>query len=144
MKTITLKCKNLLPLITLLFFVTAGEAQTTQVYNANDTFVVPAGVTSVQAEAWGAGGAGGGNSTTNDGGGGGGGGAYSRVTLSVTGGDSHNITVGAGGTGNSGTGNPGGNSSFSSILTLNALGGAGGFAPVAGAGGLPGAGGSSL
>jgi hypothetical protein len=84
MKTITLKCKNLLPLITLLFFVTAGEAQTTQVYNANDTFVVPAGVTSVQAEAWGAGGAGGGNSTNNDGGGGGGGGAYSRVTLSVT------------------------------------------------------------
>jgi len=62
------------------FMLAAGsiDAQT-QTYTANGTFTVPAGVTSVQVEAWGGGGAGGGVDGVNwqnRAGGGGGGGAY--------------------------------------------------------------------
>ena len=69
------------------FMLAAGsiDAQT-QTYTANGTFTVPAGVTSVQVEAWGGGGAGGGVDGVNwqnRAGGGGGGGAYVKNTSVV-------------------------------------------------------------
>ncbi|MFZ1808551.1 MAG: Ig-like domain-containing protein, partial [Cyclobacteriaceae bacterium] len=55
-------------------------------YNSPGSFVfnVPAGVTKVTVETWGAGGSGGGYNGAQNGGGGGGGGAYSRSLLTVT------------------------------------------------------------
>ena len=64
----------------------------------NYTFVVPAGVTSIDVEAWGGGGGGGGEDG-NDGGGGGGGGGFAGGTLNVSPGDNIVIVVGAGGAG---------------------------------------------
>lgn len=59
------------------------------------TFTVPAGVTSITVECWGAGGSGG--TRSSDGaGGGGGGGAYSLQVISVVPGTSYSYTVGAG------------------------------------------------
>ena len=60
------------------------------------TFTPPAGVTSIQVEAWGAGGRGG-TRSNNGRGGGGGGGAYSRGLINVTPELTYNYTVGAGG-----------------------------------------------
>ena len=61
------------------------------------TFTVPAGVTSIFVENFGAGGPG---AADDFGGGGGGGGAYAAATLSVTPFDIYNLYVGAGGIGN--------------------------------------------
>lgn len=83
-----------------------------------DTYVVPAGVTTITVEVWGAGGRGG-NRTNNGRGGGGGGGAYSRSTFFVTPGESFLYSVGAG---SNGTG-PGGDTWFGSNITLMAKGG---------------------
>ena len=58
---------------------------------ANQTFVVPAGVTSLTAKLWGAGGA---SANGSDGGAGG----YVTSTIPVTAGETLNITVGQGGT----------------------------------------------
>ncbi|WP_146260445.1 glycine-rich domain-containing protein, partial [Algoriphagus chordae] len=60
------------------------------------TFIVPAGVTEITVETWGAGGRGG-SRTNNGGSGGGGGGGYSRSIISVTPGETYSYTVGAGG-----------------------------------------------
>ncbi len=74
------------------------------------TFIVPAGVTSIEVKAWGAGGGGGGA----DGGpaGDGGGGGYAFSTIAVTPGETLDIVIGGGGTGasrsGSGTGGDGG------------------------------------
>lgn len=94
-------------------FVTLGKMQAinahavavgtdvVQTFNTNGNFIVPAGVTSIQVEAWGAGGSGGGYSQqipyNNASSYGGGGGAYSRSLLSVTPGTNINLTVGVGG-----------------------------------------------
>lgn len=94
-------------------FVTLGKMQAinahavavgtdvVQTFNTNGNFIVPAGVTSIQVEAWGAGGSGGGYSQqipyNNASSYGGGGGAYSRSLLSVTPGANINLTVGVGG-----------------------------------------------
>ena len=99
---------------------------TVQTYNTSGTFTVPAGVTSIQVEAWGAGGAGGGaqNGNTTAGSGGGGGGYALLSNITVTPFQSIPYTVGGGGNGSSDTnGTAGGNST---ILTINALGGGGG------------------
>jgi len=61
------------------------------------TFVVPAGVTGIQVEAWGGGGAGGQAASGSNGKGGGGGGAYASGTVNVTPGNNYAVTVGAGG-----------------------------------------------
>jgi hypothetical protein len=74
-------------------------------FDANSSFVIPAGVTKVTVEAWG-GGAGGGSGTGERGGGGSG--AYSRGTVTVTPSTSYAIRVGAGG----GAGQNGGKSVF--------------------------------
>lgn len=77
-------------------------------------FNVPAGVTSVEVQIWGAGGgASGRNTTLSQGGGGGGGGGYRGGRFAVSGG-SISVTVGNGGAGggNAANGGPGGNSSI--------------------------------
>ncbi|WP_026952997.1 glycine-rich domain-containing protein [Algoriphagus mannitolivorans] len=61
-------------------------------------FTVPAGVTSITVEVWGAGGKGGSRSSGNDAAAGGGGGAYSRSTFTVTPGQVINYYVGFGAT----------------------------------------------
>jgi hypothetical protein len=142
--TLFLKKKNLL-LFSLLLLSGIGYSQISQTYNSDGTFTVPAGVTTVSVQAWGAGGAGGGNTFTSDGAGGGGGGAYSIApALAVTAG-THTVTVGIGGTGNAGAaGNPGTDSWFMNSSTVLAKGGAGGNPPVSGAGGIGGAGGGAI
>lgn len=86
-------------------------------------WTVPAGVTSISAKVWGAGGAGGGYTTSSGGfnGGGGGSGAYSaNSSLTVSPGDSFIVTVGAGA--NRGAG---GNSAIASIKGINLTAGGG-------------------
>jgi len=134
--------------LTFVVFATVGllgiatQAQTTQQYTANGSFVVPAGISTVQVEAWGGGGAGGGvngaNSSTRAGGGGSGGTFTRNTSVTVSGGTSYTVTVGAGGTGvNQADGNAGGASSFGALVT--AAGGGGGkvgtTSPNNGAGG---------
>ncbi|WP_373707511.1 GEVED domain-containing protein [Kaistella sp.] len=84
--------------ITCLFFLaTTLQAQVTQVftYTGNtQTFTVPAGVTSLQIKAWGAGG--GGSNAFNDGGSGGSG-AFITTELTVSAGQVYTIQVGGGG-----------------------------------------------
>lgn len=142
------KCKNAQRLLSFILFATVGllgisvNAQTTQQYTTSGTFVVPAGISTVQVEAWGGGGAGGGvngGASSTRAGGGGSGGTFTRNTsVSVSGGTSYTVTVGAGGTGVSqADGNAGGASSFGSLVT--AAGGGGGkvgtSSPTNGAGG---------
>jgi hypothetical protein len=104
--------------------VSGQSTQTiTENTSGNYTFIVPAGVTELKVEAWGAGGRGG--SRPSGGGnqpyGGGGGGAYSLVTINVTPGNQINYTVGAG----SNTASPGGASlaSLGGTDIVRALGG---------------------
>jgi hypothetical protein len=104
--------------------VSGQSTQTiTENTSGNYTFIVPAGVTELKVEAWGAGGRGG--SKASGGGnqpyGGGGGGAYSLVTINVTPGNQINYTVGAG----SNTASPGGASlaSLGGTDIVRALGG---------------------
>ncbi|OWR15165.1 GEVED domain-containing protein [Chryseobacterium sp. VAUSW3] len=89
--------------ITCLFFLAATlEAQVTQVftYTGNtQNFTVPAGVTSVEIKAWGAGGGGSAGS--------GGSGGFVKATLNVTGGSNLNIVVGGAGTYSTGLHNGG-------------------------------------
>ena len=106
---------------------TPTSGLTTQTFTTpgSNTFLVPAGVTTLIVEAWG-----GGGGTRWGYSGGGGGGAYSKVTLSVTQGDVISYTVAAGGTGqatNGGAANTaGGDSSavFNSSTVVLAKGGA--------------------
>ncbi len=89
-------------------------------------WTVPAGVTNATVEVWGAGGGGGGwYGDITSGGGGGGGGGYSKGTLSLTGGTTYNIVIGAGGHGGDAVApSDGGTSSFSlSSPLLQASGG---------------------
>ncbi|MFA5973632.1 MAG: GEVED domain-containing protein [Lentimicrobiaceae bacterium] len=74
-----------------------GWGQTTQTFTSNGTFTVPAGVTSIKVECWGAGGGGSTITSWNQRGGGGGGGAYASSEVSVIPGNSYSIIVGIGG-----------------------------------------------
>ena len=109
-----------------------SQAQTTQTFTTSGSFVVPAGVTSVQVQAWGGGGAGGGvvggALFTAKAGGGGAGGSFTKVTnVAVTPGATITVTVGAGGTGASQVaGTTGGTSTFGSAIPVSAVGGGGG------------------
>lgn len=134
----------MLMLVSFLLLGFNASAQVTQTFNTTGTFVVPIGVTTVQVEAWGAGGAGGGNTTNNDGGGGGGGGAYSKTTnISVIGSPTHAVTVGVGGNGTTVDGTAGGDSWFSTTGVLLAKGGAGGISGTFVSGASGGAGGAT-
>jgi len=114
----------------ILFNITGnGQTQTFTTTGAGQSFTVPAGVTSVNVQAWGGGGAGGGavGGTTTRSGGGGAGGTYTNSTETVTPGTEYTVSVGAGGTGVSGgNGNAGGTSSFGALVS--AVGGGGGTA----------------
>jgi hypothetical protein len=144
MKTITLISKKKIILISTLLLVTIAFSQTTQTFNSSGTFTVPAGVTTVSVQAWGAGGAGGGNTTTADGAGGGGGGAYSSTPLLIVAPGDHTVTVGAGGLGVAGgIGQNGEDSWFGTATTVLAKGGNGGNPPVSGNGGIGGNGGAA-
>ncbi|WP_311202642.1 beta strand repeat-containing protein, partial [Flavobacterium soyae] len=80
------------------------------VFNSSSTYTVPAGVTSLQVECWGAGG---GGSNRSGAAGGGGGGAYTKgILTSLTTGQNLTVTVGTGGT----IGVNGGNSSVGTIV----------------------------
>ncbi|MBP6091577.1 MAG: fibronectin type III domain-containing protein, partial [Crocinitomicaceae bacterium] len=128
-------------------FVGGAWGQNVETFSTSGTYtwVCPAGVTSVQVEAWGGGGAGGGttSSGTNKAGGGGGGGAYQiNSNISVVPGSSYTIVVGAGGTGVSGSnGNNGQSSSFNTTSIVANGGNGGNFASTSavvtgGAGGI--------
>lgn len=112
----------LILVITSILTINLAHAQcvpgetVTQTINTvgSGTFTIPAGVTSIRVQIWGAGGRGGNRS--NDGtGGGGGGGAYSESTISVIGGNTYYYSVGQGSTST----NPGGDSWFSSSANVN-------------------------
>lgn len=89
-----------------------GGTPTVETFTTAGTFTngwtAHAGVTSVTAESWGAGGAGG-QRTTNGGGGGGAGGDYTKKVITVTPGNAYTYIVGAAGV----TGNPGTHGGFS-------------------------------
>ena len=124
-------------LILLLMNAHNVKGQTSQTFTATGSFTVPAGVTSITVECWGAGGGGGGASTTNPcAGGGGGGGSYARSIISVTPGNSYTVTVGTAGTAGAAgaTGGTGGYSWFYSSSTILAAGGAGGVGVTTGSG----------
>lgn len=96
------------------------------VFTTSGTFTVPAGVTRVTGDLWGAGGAAGYAY------GGGGSGAFESVLLSVVPGDVIHVTVGSGGTGSYPNGSPGGETSLSinaGSTVAGANGGSGGLFP---------------
>jgi len=133
--------KTYLFLFTLLIvFSNSVLAQTTDTYTTSGNWTVPAGVTSVTVEIWGAGGGGGGSNTNAAGGAGGGSGAYVSRIIPVTPG-TYAFTLGTGGnagTAAGGTGGTGGNSTITiGGFTLTANGGTGGVgdAGAVGAGG---------
>ncbi|KAF2335535.1 fibronectin type III domain-containing protein [Flavobacterium daemonense] len=108
-------------------------AQTTATFTlgGSQTFVSPAGVTSITVQAWGAGG--GGGSSTNPGirgargGSGGGGGAFASAVLTITSGETLTVNVGTGGKGvDSQNGGNGGSSGITGYSIL-AEGGKGGL-----------------
>lgn len=105
------KVKHSLLLMTIiltmsLVFIKTGLGQiVTQSTPGNYTFTVPAGVTSITIQAWGAGGAGGSGNSGNGPRGGGGGGAFATRTISVTPLTTFNYTVGSGGVPSSNSGN---------------------------------------
>jgi uncharacterized integral membrane protein len=68
----------------IIYAQTFTKSQTFDYTGSDQTFTVPAGVTSITVAVWGGGG-GGGARSSNYTGGGGGGGAYAISTLSVTG-----------------------------------------------------------
>lgn len=126
MQKITFNCPRFLIIAIALFAAPFAYSQT-QTFNSSGTFVVPAGVTSIQVEAWGAGGAGGGAQGNPSAGGGGAGGAYTRrPSLTVIPGTTYTVTVGTGGVGTVGSGPSGGASWFGSTTTVLAVGGTGG------------------
>jgi len=133
-------------LLSNFIVATSLNAQTTVPFTSSTTWLCPAGVTSIQVEAWGAGGGGGGGGTGNkDGGGGGGGGAYiNNNAVSVTPGVTYTITIGNGGAGGATNtnGSPGNTTTatFDSV-TIVPNPGAGGFGFSNGAAG--GAGGAA-
>ena len=96
MKKITLANKKLVFTISLFFITFFGISQTAQNYNTSGTFTVPAGVTSLQVEAWGGGGKGGKKISGNGAYGGGGGGAYAKKLITVTPGTTYTVSVGIG------------------------------------------------
>ncbi len=125
-----------------------GQAFNTQ---GAETFVVPAGVTSITVKVWGPGGGGGGGGSGASGGNGGGGG-YVTAVIPVTPGEPLDIYVGGGGGGGNNTtttGSGGGGGGISSIyrgstpLVIAAGGGGGGGARSARTGADGGAGGGT-
>ena len=99
MKKNTLTYTKIFLSLVFLFITIFGYSQTTSTYTTSGTWICPAGVTSIQIEAYGGGGGGGyGGSSNKNGGGGGGGGAYQlNSSVSVSPGTTYTITIGTGG-----------------------------------------------
>lgn len=91
--TLGYKAIGILLLLLSLPFIGSAQRQT---FTSSGTFSVPAGVTSVYVECWGAGG--GGSNVSRTVGGGGGGGAYAAGWVPVVPGNVYNVVVGTGGT----------------------------------------------
>jgi hypothetical protein len=107
-------CTFLLSLIILFkCFSSFGQSQ---IYNTNDTFIVPYGVTSITIRAWGAGG-GGSKGFANQKGTGGGGGAFVKATVSVLPSENIAIVIGAGGLGATTLGGFGAAGSITSVTS---------------------------
>lgn len=139
-------------LLVISFSISVSSyGQITKTLTVSDTspLEIPAGVTSLFVQTWGAGGGGGASNSLLSAGGGGGGGAFSQGTV-IVGVDENNVKVpytvglgGAGGTTANINGSNGGSTIFSTISANPGQGGAGGLGinPVLyyGAGGLGGA-----
>jgi len=123
-----------------------GSGVNFRAFTTSGEFVVPAGVTTIGIELWGAGGGGaaganggfagfGGGPVGGAGGGGGGSGAYLRTTLSVTAGGTYNVVIGTGGSAGGGNG---GSSEFTqgTAVLASAAGGTGGAGTNGGPGGV--------
>ena len=127
-------------LIANFFFFSSAFSQiaNTCTYTSSGTFVAPAGVDIVTAQAWGGGGAGSMAivffPTPLDLGTGGGGGAYSAGTVTVSAPYEYTVTVGLGGSG-SGSNQDGGDSWFRSQTKVKASGGGGASHDDSGTGG---------
>jgi hypothetical protein len=119
MGNFTLKNKNLLFTFGFILITFFSYSQKTQLFNTTASFTAPAGVSSIEVEAWGGGGRGGLKSNGNGTYGGGGGGAYAKKVLTVTSGSSYIVTVGLG----SSLATAGGNSWFSNSTSILAKGG---------------------
>ncbi|WP_262920474.1 fibronectin type III domain-containing protein [Hanstruepera flava] len=137
---ISLKIFSLSFLFILISYSGFGQTYTDNTPTGGiETWTVPAGVTSITVECWGAGGAGGGESRNNlafDGSGGGSGGTYASSIITVTPGQIINYRVGVGGVGDTNDGQNGGNTWCVSNTTVLANGGIGGTrADSGGAGG---------
>ncbi|WP_166921230.1 glycine-rich domain-containing protein [Flavobacterium poyangense] len=143
-KTSFLKVK-----FSFLFLFVFGSlwAQPPHTFTVNGSVVVPAGITTMNVQAWGGGGAGGGASGASllngRGGAGGGGGAFAHGNITVVAGNTLAVKVAAVTTGTTGTGGNGGSSTITGFESvLFAAGGNGGAAnssggtPSGGAGGL--------
>ncbi len=120
-------------------YIMGGQYSGSITYSSagSGNWTAPAGVTSVQVQAWGGGGGGGACGTLKCSDYGGGGGEYAAETsVAVTPGNSYSYTVGALGSANSNSnGNPGTASTFTgNTLTVTAHGGSGGTS-LSGAGG---------
>jgi hypothetical protein len=134
MKKTTLSFKKRYLSLILLLISFFGYSQSPTTFTSSGTWICPQGVTSIQVEAWGAGGAGGGATGNPSAGGGGAGGAYVKnLSLTVIPGTSYSVTVGTGGAGNAaangGNGNP---STFALTVTpstyiIKSVGGNGGL-----------------
>lgn len=139
MKKLLLKSEKSLLLMFLLIVTSISRGQT-QTYTSSGSFITPAGVTTVQVEAYGAGGGGGygGSSNKQGGGGGGGGGCTVNNSVSVVAPNSYTITIGAAGNGSTSSGvngTAGGTTTGTFVSTVTATGGAGGKAYSTGANG---------
>ncbi|KLT67685.1 hypothetical protein AB674_21445, partial [Flavobacterium sp. ABG] len=143
-KTSFLKVK-----LSFLFLFVFGSlwAQPPHTFTADGSLVVPAGITSMDVQAWGGGGAGGGASgaglLAGRSGAGGGGGAFAHGAITVVAGNTLAVKVAGVTTGTTATGGNGGSSTITGFETiLLAVGGHGGVAntaggaPAGGAGGL--------
>lgn len=138
--------KRSLSILFLLFLSIQFFGQTFTVPGTS-TWTCPAGVSTVQVEAWGGGGGGGGTGTANANkrAGGGGAGAYTLNTaVAVIPGNNYTITVGSGGAGGNGNNNGvvGGSSTFGGA-TVVANGGNGGGASNSAVFGIGGTGGAA-
>lgn len=101
-----------LMLILSPFVLQTAGAQSQQTWAVSGTFTVPAGVTQITVECWGAGGGGSSINANTRRGGGGGGGAYARSVLNVSPDQVFTVSVGTGGSLNA----SGGSTSFGTLV----------------------------
>lgn len=118
--------RSLLLIIALALVGGGAWGQTTTYNSGSGNYTVPAGVSEIIVQVWGAGGGGGGSSINNNGGSGGGGGGYAMQVISVTPGQVIPYSVGAGGNAGAANGGNGGDGGATTFLTLTADGGKGG------------------